>query len=164
MDRFASAPDNPGGSRPASLTLPLNQDNDNGKLVLVIDDSQMIRRIVQYSLAEVAIKTVPFRSGIDAINALRAGVVPVPDLVLLDIGMPHMSGYDVASLLSSKPEFKGVPIVMLSGKGRIIDRLRAKRAGAIDYITKPFEKREFVHKIFALLKLKVPEIEPTPTD
>lgn len=164
MDRFASAQDNSGGSRPASLTIPLNQANDNGKLVLVIDDSQMIRRIVQYSLAEVDIKTVPFRSGIDALNALRAGIVPVPDLVLLDIGMPLMSGYDVASLLSSKPEFKGVPIVMLSGKGRIIDRLRAKRAGAIDYITKPFEKREFVHKIFALLKLKVPDVEPTPTD
>jgi DNA-binding response OmpR family regulator len=164
MDRFVSAPDNPGGSRPASPTVPLSQDNGNGKLVLVIDDSQMICRIVQYSLAEVDIQTVPFHSGIDAINALRAGAVPVPDLVLLDIGMQHMSGYDVAKLLSSKDEFKGVPIVMLSGKGRIIDRLRAKHAGAIDYITKPFEKREFVRKIFALLKLNVPEFEPTPTD
>jgi CheY-like chemotaxis protein len=164
MHRFVSAPDNPGGPRPASPTRPVDHDKDNGKLVLVIDDSQMICRIVQFSLAEFSINTVPFRSGIDAINALRAGLVPVPDLVLVDIRMPHMSGYDVASLLSSKPEFKGVPIVMLSGRGRMIDRLRAKHAGAIDYIKKPFDKLELIQKIFALLKLKVPEVVATPTD
>jgi twitching motility two-component system response regulator PilG len=98
-----------------------------------------------------------FHSGVDALNALKEGAAPVPDLVLLDINLPHMNGYDVATLLSHKREFHSVPIVMLSGHDGIIDRFRAKRAGADEFISKPFDEPELVNKIFPLLALDIPE-------
>src|SRR6185312_1838794 len=80
-----------------------------------------------------------------------------PDLVLLDIKLPVMSGYDIAGMLTNNRTFRRngrpVPIVMLSGKDGIFDRFRAKRAGAEDFIAKPFEKRDLIRKVFPLLDL-----------
>src|SRR5512146_1371019 len=120
---------------------------------MVVDDSHMICRIVEVSLAHYGISSVPFYSGVDALNALNDGAVPVPDLVLLDISMPDMSGYDVASMLNGNKAFKSVPIVMLSGHDGIFDRLKARRVGADDFISKPFDKPQLVRKIFPLLAL-----------
>lgn len=157
MHSFATAPTDPGGFRSPSLTRPLSdEEEENGKLIFIIDDSPVICRIVEHSLAEFEITTLPFHSGIAALNALRMREVPIPDLVLLDIGMPHMNGYDVASLLNDREEFKSVPIVMLSGHDGIFNRLRAKHAGADDFIAKPFDKPELIRKIFPLLNLALP--------
>ncbi len=132
-------------------------EDDNGKLVLVVDDSQMICRIVKFSLEHYGINTVPFYSGIDALSALDEGTVPIPDLVLLDIGMPVMNGYDVTSLLRGHKALRDVPIVMLSGHDGIFDRFRARRVGADDFIAKPFERAELLRKVFSLLKLALPD-------
>lgn len=141
------------------------EDGDNGKLVVVIDDSHLICRIVEFSLREYAINTVSFYSGIDAINALRNGTIPIPDLVLLDINMPDMNGYNVASLLKSNKALREtLPIVMLSGRDGIFDRIRAKRVGAEEFISKPFHKPELVRKIFPLLGLDLPDDMKDPQD
>ncbi len=157
MDAFGSMVRNPGASRTRPLYDPAPGDDDSGKLVLVVDDSPMICRIVKFSLQKYGISTMLFRSGVDALNALNEGTAPVPDLVLLDINLPHMNGYDVASLLSSKREFRSVPIVMLSGRDGFIDRIRAKRAGADDFISKPFDETELITTLFPLLDLEIPE-------
>lgn len=163
MYSFSPSPRNEGGAR----TRPLHDFTmtyEDGKLVMVIDDSPMICRIVEFSYGHYGVNTVTFYSGIDAINALKNGAVPVPDLVLLDIGMPHMSGYDVAMLLSSNEGFGAVPIVMLSGHDGIFNRIRAKRAGADDFIRKPFKKRELISKTFPLLNLEIPDDSTIPQD
>lgn len=160
MQSFGFSPRDPRDARTRPLYDDMfddDDDNDNGKLVMVVDDSMMICRIVEFSLGHYGISTVPFYNGVDALNALSEGAVPIPDLVLLDITMPHMSGYDVASLLSSKREFRSVPIIIISGKDGIIDRFRARRAGADDYITKPFEEEELVRKVCLLLNLELPD-------
>ncbi len=157
MHSSGSIPRNPGGPRTRPLYDPDTVDEDSGKLVLVVDDSHMICRIVKFELQKYGISTMFFHSGVDALNALNEGIVPVPDLVLLDINLPHMNGYDVATLLNSRGEFRSVPIVMLSGRDGIFDRLRAKRAGADDFISKPFDEPELVTKVFPLLDLAIPE-------
>ena len=159
MHSFSSSFRDSGSTR----TRPLHDFDDfpageeEGKLVMVVDDSHMICRIVEFSLEHYGISTVPFYSGVDALNALNDGAVPVPDLVLLDISMPDMSGYDVASMLNGNKAFKSVPIVMLSGHDGIFDRLKARRVGADDFIAKPFDKPQLVRKIFPLLALTIPE-------
>jgi twitching motility two-component system response regulator PilG len=154
-----------GGIRTRPLYDINGEDDDNGKLVVVIDDSHLICRIVEFSLREYAINTVSFYSGIDAINALRNGTIPIPDLVLLDINMPDMNGYNVASLLKSNKALREtLPIVMLSGRDGIFDRIRARRVGAEDFISKPFHKPELVRKIFPLLGLDLPDNMKDPQD
>jgi twitching motility two-component system response regulator PilG len=140
------------------------ESEDTGKLVLVVDDSHMICQIVKFSLAKYGINTRPFHSGVDALTALKEGVVPIPDLVLLDIGMPHMRGYAVASLLRSRGEFRSVPIVMLSGHDGLIDRWRALRVGATDFISKPFDEDDLVRKVCALLNLEVVLDDPVQSE
>lgn len=158
MDSFGSSPrsSKAARTRPLQDLIDMDDDTSTGKLVMVVDDSRMICRIVEYSLGHYGISTVPFYSGVDALNALNEGTVPVPDLVLLDIGMPHMSGYDVASLLTHRREFRSVPIVMLSGHDGIFDRLRARHAGADEFISKPFDEQDLVRKVFPLLDLELP--------
>ena len=158
MHSFGVSTRNPGGS----LTRPLRDttvdtEQIDGKLVLVIDDSPMICRIIEFSLREYGINTISFYNGVDALNALHDGVVPVPDLVLLDINMPTMNGYDVAGMLNGNRTFRRngrpVPIVMLSGKDGLFDRFRARRAGAEDFIAKPFKQPDLLRKVFSVLEL-----------
>ena len=66
----------------------------------------------------------------------------IPDLVILDIGLPKMDGYEFARRLKTKPQFNNTVIVMLTSRDRVIDRLKGRLAGAKDYITKPFKTQE----------------------
>ena len=162
MNSFNVPPRNPGAAHTRPLRdLQYDLEHIEGKLVLVIDDSPMICRIVEFSLREYGINAISFYSGVDALTALHEGVIPVPDLVLLDIKLPVMSGYNIAGMLTNNRTFRRngrpVPIVMLSGKDGIFDRLRAKRAGAEDFISKPFEKPDLILKVFAFLDLELPD-------
>jgi CheY-like chemotaxis protein len=162
MNSFSVSPRNPGAAHTRPLRdLQFDLDHIEGKLVLVIDDSPMICRIVEFSLREYGINAISFYSGVDALNALHEGVIPVPDLVLLDIKLPVMSGYDIAGMLTNNRTFRRngrpVPIVMLSSKDGIFDRFRAKRAGAEDFISKPFDKPDLIRKVFPLLDLELPD-------
>ena len=162
MHSFGVPPRNPGGAHTRPLReLHFDFEHMEGKLVVVIDDSPMICRIIEFVLREHGINTISFYSGVDALNALHDGVVPVPDLVLLDINLPVMNGYDVAGMLNGNRTFRRngrpVPIVMLSGKDGIFDRFRAKRAGAEDFVSKHFEKPDLIRKIFPLLGLDLPD-------
>jgi twitching motility two-component system response regulator PilG len=162
MNSFNVPPRIPGAAHTRPLRdIQYDLEHIEGKLVLVIDDSPMICRIVEFSLREYGINAISFYSGVDALTALQEGVIPVPDLVLLDIKLPVMSGYNIAGMLTNNRTFRRngrpVPIVMLSSKDGIFDRLRAKRAGAEDFISKPFEKPDLIRKVFAFLDLELPE-------
>ena len=112
------------------------------KLVMVIDDSLTVRKIIETSLKREGFETVSYPDGISALDALNKRRHAVPDLIILDIGLPKMDGYEIARILKTKPHFNQTTIVMLSGRDGVIDRLRGRLAGAKDYLTKPFRTQD----------------------
>jgi len=114
------------------------------KLVMVIDDSPTVRKIVETSLRREGFIVQSYADGIEAIKALTQKDAHIPDLVLLDIGLPKMDGYEVARYLKVKQEFNKTVIIMLSRRDGVIDKLKGKLAGAKDYITKPFKTQDII--------------------
>ncbi len=117
------------------------------KLVMVIDDSLLVRKIIETSLRREGLACVSYPDGIEALRALAEGRQPVPDLVILDVGLPKMDGYEIARRLKTKPQFAHSTIIMLSGRDGVIDRLKGRLSGAKDYITKPFKTQEVISVI-----------------
>lgn len=123
------------------------------KLVMVIDDSLTVRKIIETSLRREGINSVSYSDGIEALRALNERRHPIPDLVILDIGLPKMDGYEVARHLKTKQQFGNTTIIMLSGRDGVIDRLKGRLAGAKDYITKPFRTQEVMSVVHSYLKV-----------
>ena len=114
------------------------------KLIMVIDNSTTVRKIIETCLGRQGFQVLGFSDGIEAMRWLMGPTSRVPDLVLLDIGLPKMDGYEVARRLKIKPQFSNTVIVMLSRRDGMIDRLKGRLAGAKDYITKPFKTQDII--------------------
>ena len=113
-----------------------------GQLVMVVDDSVTVRKILEVTLRREEIAFVSFPDGLEALRALRGQAHPIPDVLILDVHLPKMDGYSLARLLRSNPRFDSTTIIMLSGYNGILDRIKGRLAGARDYITKPFRTQE----------------------
>lgn len=109
--------------------------SDGRRVILVVDDSPTIQKVVSVTLEAHGHEVVTASDGMEALSKLRT---LRPDLVLLDITMPHMDGYQLCRILRSNDLTRQVPIVMLSGKDGLFDKMRGRMAGAATYITKPF--------------------------
>lgn len=136
---------------------------DRSPLVMVIDDSPAIRTILEHSFARVGIRVVSFADGLAAIGALVARQVSVPDLVLLDIDLPRLDGYEVAAVLRTNAAFAETPILMLSGRDGLVDRVRSRMVGAAGFIAKPFRPGELVATVCEQLGI-APPAPSQPTD
>jgi DNA-binding response OmpR family regulator len=112
--------------------------------ILVIDDSATVRKILEVCLQREHFEVKSFEDGVKALRWLSEPQSRVPDLVILDIGLPKMDGYEVACRLKAKPRLASTVIVMLSQRNGIIDRLKGRLAGARDYLTKPFRYQDIV--------------------
>jgi DNA-binding response OmpR family regulator len=121
------------------------------KLVMVIDDSLLVRKIIETSLRREGFASVSYPDGIEALRALADGRQPVPDLVILDIGLPKMDGYEIARRLKTKPQFAHTTIIMLTARDGVLDRLKGRLSGAKDYITKPFRTQDVISVIHSHL-------------
>jgi CheY-like chemotaxis protein len=119
---------------PATPAAPRN--GSSRSTVMVVDDSPTIRKILGLTLERAGYTVVAEPDGESAIERL---VQVVPDLILLDIAMPKLDGYDVCKRIKQDPRTSGVPVVMLSGKGAFFDKVKGHMAGASEYLTKPFE-------------------------
>ncbi len=118
------------------------------KLVMVVDDSLTVRKIIETSLRREGFDSVSFSDGIEALRAItEQRMTRIPDLIILDIGLPKMDGYEFARRLKSKPQFHNTIIIMLSARDGVIDRLKGRLAGAKDYITKPFRTQDVISAI-----------------
>jgi twitching motility two-component system response regulator PilG len=106
-----------------------------GKTILVVDDSPTVRKLISGKLEKSGHNVVCAVDGIDALARLEEGM---PDLVLLDITMPRMDGYEVCKQIRSNPAGKDLPVVMISGKDGFFDKVRGRMAGTSGYVTKPF--------------------------
>lgn len=124
---------------------------DTQPLLLVVDDEAANRRVLETMLAAASYRVVAVDSGRDA---LAAAEVEPPDLVLLDVMMPEMDGYEVAARLKSMAATSMVPIIMVTALDDRDSRLEGLKAGAEDFLAKPVDRAELTARVRNLLKLK----------
>lgn len=118
------------------------------KKILVVDDSATDRQYLQESLAALGYEVALAACGEDAIAKARA---EPPDLVLMDVVMPGINGFQATRELAQDAATRGIPVVVCSTKSQESDRVWALRQGAKDYLTKPVDPAELARKVAALL-------------
>ena len=116
--------------------------------ILVVDDEIYIVHILDFSLGMEGYSVV---TALDGEQALEKVAQQKPDLIVLDIMMPKLDGYETCKALKSKDETKDIPVILLSAKGRNVDQKTGFEVGADDYITKPFSPRKLVERINSIL-------------
>ena len=116
--------------------------------ILVVDDEVYIVHILDFSLGMEGYEVV---TALDGEQALEKVAQQKPDLIVLDIMMPKLDGYETCKALKSREETKDIPVILLSAKGRNVDQKTGFEVGADDYITKPFSPRKLVERINAIL-------------
>jgi CheY-like chemotaxis protein len=145
------------------------------KHILVIDDSATIQKVIQLAFAG---RDYELTSAADGEAGLRLARQRRPDLVLLDVVIPGMDGYEVCEAIRADPALQDVPVLLLTGTFETFDQERAERVGADGYLTKPFESEILVQHVRKLLAGEggteadgggqaqgpsVPEQKPVPT-
>jgi len=127
--------------------------------LLLADDSITIQKVVELVLAEEGFDIKAANNGEEALAAMARFM---PDVVLADIDMPKMNGYQLCERIKTNPATKGVPVILLAGAFEPLDEELAKNVGAEDYIIKPFESQELISKINAVIAAE--EIAGTPVE
>ena len=122
--------------------------------VLVVDDEIYIVHILDFSLGMEGYEVITALDGEQALERLDADK---PDMIVLDIMMPKLDGYEVCRTIKSNPATRHIPVILLSAKGRNVDQKMGFDVGADDYITKPFSPRKLVERINQLLGQAVTE-------
>lgn len=107
--------------------------------IMVIDDSATIRKIVETCLGREGYEVKSFPDGVAAMRWLAESDALIPNLIILDIGLPQMDGYEVARRLKSNHQMSQAVIIMLTRRDGVVDRLKGRLAGATDYLVKPFQ-------------------------
>jgi len=121
--------------------------------ILVVDDEEPIQELLRFNLEKEGYKVLIASDGAEALRILEE---KNPELVVLDIMLPGMSGLAVLDRLRKNPKFVDLPVIMLTAKGEEIDKVLGLEIGADDYITKPFSPRELVARIRARLRRVAP--------
>jgi two-component system phosphate regulon response regulator PhoB len=117
--------------------------------VLVVDDEPDITALVAYHLAKAGLRVSTAATGTEAIRAARD---ERPDLVILDLMLPGVSGYDVLAELRQRPETRDIGVILLTARREEADRVRGLTLGADDYLAKPFSPAELVLRVQAVLR------------
>ena len=125
----------------------MEEIENDAKTILIVDDEQPIVDILVYNLQKEGYKTI--EAG-DGLTAVELATEKRPDLILLDIMLPGKNGFEI--LQSIKQEKLKTPIIMLTAKSQMNDKLQGLENGADDYITKPFHTRELLARIKNILK------------
>ncbi|HEV3262258.1 MAG TPA: SpoIIE family protein phosphatase [Gemmataceae bacterium] len=124
--------------------------------ILVVDDAQANLQVLAGMLKDRGYKARPVPSGKLALLAARKDP---PDLILLDINMPEMNGYEVCQLLKADDNLKGIPVIFISALTEQLDKVKAFAIGGVDYLTKPFQMEELHARVETHLKLRRLQIE-----
>ena len=129
---------------PTDATLPLGRSAarrptppapPRPKTVLVVDDSRTIRKLAAMTMGGAGFRVIEAEDGSDAVDRIREH--GVPDLILLDVAMPGMDGYEFCRTIRLNPDTRRVPVVMLTGKDGFFDKIRGKLAGTNAHLSKP---------------------------
>lgn len=122
-------------------------------LILVVDDEPGIVDIARANLEGLGYRVISAGNGLEALELIRQ---ESPDLVILDILMPEVDGWDVLERVEADPEMAGIPIIMLTARVSDEDVLRGLESGAVEYMTKPFYPQELV----AAVKINLHVFDP----
>jgi two-component system phosphate regulon response regulator PhoB len=117
--------------------------------VLVVDDERDLLSLLDFNLRGAGFETLLATTGEEALSVLRRRL---PDIVLLDLMLPDLSGTEVCRQMKADPRTRHVPVVMLTAKGEEVDRIVGFELGADDYVTKPFSIRELVLRLKSVLR------------
>ena len=126
-----------------------------GKKVLIVDDEKLIVKGLRFSLEQDGMKVDCAYDGEEALEKARANQY---DIILLDIMLPKLTGFEVCQQIR---EFSDVPVIMLTAKGDDMDKILGLEYGADDYITKPFENKELIARVKAVLRRTSTQEEKT---
>lgn len=131
-----------------ALTQPLRscmaRPQPAAPLILVIDDSLTVRKIVEVTLQRAGFAVLSFADDLTALRWLASAEASNPALVLLDIELPGMDGYEVARVLRTLPRGVLTRLVMLSRRDGVLDRLKSRLVGAHEHVSKPFKVAELL--------------------
>ena len=128
-------------SQAANQIVENNNSNTSSTLIVCIDDSKTVQKQVKMTLMAAGYEVLGI---LDPTLALKELSQTKPSVIFMDINMPNINGYDLCALLRKSQKFKDIPIVMLTGRDGMIDRVRAKIAGANDYLTKPCDPNKLI--------------------
>jgi len=119
------------------------------KKILVVDDEKDIVDLISYNLEKEGFATIKAYDGESALELVKA---TKPDLVILDLMLPGIRGLEVCKLIRKNPDTEALSIIMLTAKGEHVDKILGFEMGADDYITKPFNVRELIARVRAVLR------------
>src|SRR5579862_7560447 len=128
------------------------------KRILLADDSITIQKVVELTFSDGDYEVTAVNNGTKAIQKLSE---MRPDIILSDIIMPEKNGYEVCEHVKSHPEFRNIPVILLTGTFEPFDPDRADKAGCDAVVTKPFESQSLIHKVEELIEHAKTQ---TPTD
>ncbi len=122
--------------------------------ILVVDDEPDLLELIEYNIAQCGHEVI---TATDGARALELAKSRIPDMVILDVMMPRLTGYEVAKRMRSQSETARIPILMLTAKGEEAHELEGLGAGADDYLTKPFSMKILLARIDALARRSNPQ-------
>jgi DNA-binding response OmpR family regulator len=117
--------------------------------VLVVDDEEYIQHILNFSFGAEGYDVVTAADGEEGIKKAKS---EKPDIIVLDIMMPKMDGYEACKRLKTDPNTKSIPVILLTAKGREVDRKLGSQAGADDYVVKPFSPGRLIERVEGMMK------------
>jgi len=129
------------------------------KRILIVEDDEGMSMLVAEALGARGYRISRVHDGIEAINTI---LDRKPDLVVLDLALPRLTGYDICSMVRKADSVSKTPIVIMSGQGDVDHRLEAFAVGADDYVTKPFDTNELVARVEAVMMRAHGKALPTP--
>ncbi len=129
----------------------IKNDENKTPVVLVVDDNQQNLELLQAYLEDMDCKTIPANDGPQALDIIADNP---PDLILLDIMMPKMSGFEVCKRLKNDPKTSDIPIIMVTALNEFGDIKRGLDSGTDDFLSKPVNKLELLTRVRTMLKLK----------
>ena len=125
-----------------------------GEKILIVEDDKHISRLLKYNLDKAGFKSTAVITGEEAIDILDSKQI---DLIVLDIMLPKMDGFEVCRIIKQDKKLSHIPVIILTAKGEEVDRVVGFELGADDYVVKPFSPRELILRIKAVLKRGKPK-------
>ena len=127
----------------------MSPQSERTPLVIVAEDDVDARRVISGYLKTLSLRVIEVDDGITALEHIEK---EVPQLLILDLNLPSMSGFELCERVREKDATSKVPVLVVTGRNSLEDHARAREVGVTKYISKPFKKKEFVEAVKTLLK------------